>query len=120
MSAIVPWPIYAGNLDSNDWDRIKRAKAASGVDFQVRPVVAVPGSPGRVLAIGSAPPFLCEFAGVDSTESPGFQAAVNWTLDQSIQDPRATTLAQQLSAIFGGTVRELEPEYLERKGPKFG
>lgn len=120
MSAIVPWPIFSGDLTSDDWDRIKAAKAASGVNFQVRPVVAVPGSPGRVLAIGRVPGFIAEYARVESTSSPGFQAAVNWTLDASIQDPRATTLAQQLSAIFGAEVRELEPERIERKGPKFG
>ncbi len=46
-----PWPVAPEHLAL-----MKRAKAELDLPYQIVPVEAVPGSPGRVLALGSRPP----------------------------------------------------------------
>lgn len=72
----------------------------------VTPVRSVPGSPGRVLAIGTPPPFLCDYALVETSTSPGLQKALEWTLGLR-EDERGMTVLKKLQQIFGAETREI-------------
>jgi hypothetical protein len=71
---LLPLPVYPWPLTAERSMLLRRAKAELDLPFLIQPVEAVPGSPGRVIAFGGLPPFLCEVAmirpeNVDSYES---------------------------------------------------
>lgn len=101
-------PVYAPQgLSNADWSRIRAAKASLGVPFKVKPVEAVLGSPGRVLAIGAEPDWVdCDYALVSSTMSPGLAKALNWVLGD-FEDNRAMNTLKRLRQILGSGVREI-------------
>ena len=99
---------------------VKAAKAALDVDFQVEPrAVREPTDlmwADRVLAIGTRPPFLCDYALVTETTSPeGFERALRWVLHLVEDDPKATTILDTLTAHFGPGVHEVTPEEQEAR-----
>ena len=51
---MIPLPIYPGLPSSEVMGMIKEAKARVGTNTLVKPVRAVKGSPGRILAIGKS------------------------------------------------------------------
>lgn len=55
-----PLPIWPHTATPERLAMVKRAKLEIGVPFAVQPAPAVLGSPGRILAFGEVPPFLCE------------------------------------------------------------
>lgn len=104
---LIPFPILANPpLNADDWGRIRAAKAALDLPFQVKPVPAVPGSPMRILAIGIKPQWAHEGAYVESTTSPGFAAAVRYVLTGE-DDPRGMTIEKWLQGILGPGVKEV-------------
>jgi hypothetical protein len=93
-----------------DWSRIKAAKAALKLDFTVQPVKWVPGSPGRVLAIGSEPSGLWEGAFIKDTTTPHLIDALRIVLTDDV-DPRMMTWNRWLENQLGPGVTEVvEPE----------
>lgn len=91
---------------------IRAAKVELAVDFTARPVAVSTLYPGpasaRILAVGSRPPFLCDYALVSERTGPqGWKAAVAWALEL-IEDERSTTVLDTLRSIFGAGVRELD------------
>lgn len=60
MAEVVPLPLWPHSLSQEQLALIKRAKLEVGPSFDVLPSPAVPESPGRILAFGEVPPFLCE------------------------------------------------------------
>lgn len=76
------------------------------MDFLVTPVKAVPGSPGRILAIGEKPPFVCDYALVAKPTVESIKNALEWVLGDH-DDPRARTVVQVLEEIFGNGVKEI-------------
>ena len=85
---------------------LKQAKQQIPDAPLIQPVRAVPGSPGRVLAIGTPPPFLCDYALVETSTSPGLQKALEWTLGLR-EDERGMTVLKKLQQIFGAETMEI-------------
>lgn len=114
-----PLPIWAAERDQVDLAPIRKAKEALGLPFKVVPwwVPAPDGRAGipdfRVLALGTRPPWICDYALVNGRGGDaGLQAALAWVLGDH-EHPRATTVLDILSATFGPGVREISPEELE-------
>lgn len=59
-SDVRPLPIWPHTVTPEQLELIKRAKIEIGVPYSVMPSPAAPGSPGRILALGEVPPFICE------------------------------------------------------------
>lgn len=68
----------------------------------------------RVLAVGSRPPFICDYFLVgDDAGLDEFVRAMAWVLKLEAVDERANLVTDTLSAAFGGPVREVTPEEQE-------
>jgi hypothetical protein len=91
----------------NQWNKYKHlivdAKKQTGVTTQVIPQEATPGC-GRVICV-EPPPFLCDYALIQSGSVAGFTAALLWFFGIK-EDDRVITVAQTLSQIMGGKVVE--------------
>ena len=85
---------------------IKEAKALVNTDALVKPVRAVNGSPGRILAIGEKPDWICEYAYIKEPSTQSFKEALEWILEIR-EDPRGVTVIRTLREIFGPDVQEL-------------
>lgn len=102
---------------------VKAAKAALGYGFTVKPFAVTPDSPPpaghRVLAIGSRPNWITDYALTSENTSPeGWQRALAWVLGEVEHDPRATLVLDILSSILppnarGEMVRELTETEIE-------
>ena len=99
-------PIYPSVPSGGVLEALKAAKDSLDVDYLIQPVKAVPGSPGRVLAIGEAPTFLCDYALVAEPSVESLKNALQWALGD-YDDPRARTVIQLLEEIFGEGVKEI-------------
>jgi hypothetical protein len=99
-------PILAEKLSPGDWEAIRAAKASLDLPFLVKPVPAVHGSPGRVLAIGKKPDWLCDGAYISSTASKGLAAAIEYVLTDK-NDARGFSVLSMLQDILGPDVREI-------------
>lgn len=105
-SDLRPLQIMSGKLHADDWQRIRAAKASLDLPFLITPAKAVPGGVGRVLAIGVKPDFVCDYAFVPDTKSPGLIAAMEWALTDK-EDPRAVTVEDMMKQIFGPETKEI-------------
>lgn len=103
---MIPLPIYPGLPSSEVMAMIKEAKAQLGTSTLVKPVRAVSGSPGRILAIGEKPEWICEYAYVENPSTQSFKEALEWILEIR-EDPRGITVTRTLKEIFGPGVQEL-------------
>jgi hypothetical protein len=83
---------------------IRAAKVALALPFTVQIVAAVPGAGLRVLALGTAPPWLCDYALV--TDPANLKEALKWVLSDDV-DPRASLVIDQLRSVFGLSVNEV-------------
>jgi hypothetical protein len=99
-------PIYPSVPSGAVLEALKTAKESLDVDYLIRPVKAVPGSPGRVLAIGTKPDFVCDYAFVPEPSVESLKNALHWALGDH-DDPRARTVVQVLEDIFGKGVKEI-------------
>ena len=103
---MIPLPIYPGLPSSEVMGMIKEAKAQVGTNTLVKPVRAVKGSPGRILAIGEKPDWICEYAYIKEPSTQSFKEALEWILGIR-EDPRGVTIIRTLREIFGPDVQEL-------------
>ena len=104
--------IYPFPLEPDVLELVKSAKAALELDFLVLPMAAHAGCNGRVLAIGSPPPFLTDHALIrDPRNAEAMMAGLKWAIT-SIEDSRATLKVDMLSQIFGAEVKEVPMEKL--------
>jgi hypothetical protein len=101
-----PLPIYPQKPQGPILEALKQAKANLHLNYLISPEKAAPGSPGRVLAIGEKPNFLCEYAYVANPTVESLQAALSWVLGIT-EDARGVTIARMLSEIMGGEVKEI-------------
>ena len=109
---VKPLPIYCPNREP-DLEKIKAAKLALDLPFKVIPEQAREATTERILAIDVKPYWLCDYALVtDRTSSENLQAALRWVLTEE-DHPRATTILDQLTSIFGPGTREIFPDELE-------
>lgn len=105
-STIRPLPIYPSAPTGADLSLLKGAKVSLGIPFLIQPVDAVPGSPGRVIALRKRPDFICDYAFVPEPNEKSIEAALDWAFSDKV-DKRATTVVQQLEDIFGKGVKEI-------------
>lgn len=98
--------IIGGQLSPEDWAAIKQAKDELDLPFLVKPVQAVPGSPGRVLALGVLPGWVCDYYPVWKAQSPAIKDAIRWVLTGN-DDPKAVTMEKALQNILGPDVKEV-------------
>lgn len=74
--------LWSNDPTADDWRRLGEARIAIGYPEKLMPARAVHGSPGRVLAIGAEPDWVCEFIRVDDTmDSPKLEFALKWCLE---------------------------------------
>lgn len=74
----------------------------------------LPSLDARVLAIGSRPPFICNYALTSpKTSAEGWVRALCWVLGIAKYDSKATLIEDILISQFGPGVREITPEELE-------
>ncbi len=114
MAEPVPLPIWPHDITAEQHELIRRAKIEVGVPFQVMPCPAVPGSPGRVLAIGAMPPFLCEsilVAPQNTNSYSSILAAMRHWLTAPEGSPGSFTEADWLSYVMQCQVVERKEEH---------
>ena len=85
---------------------LKEAKAKLDVPFMIKPVKAVPGSPGRIISLRAHPDFICDHAYLPSPNPQSMFEALKWALGTE-DDPRAVTMVHMLEEVFGPGVTEL-------------
>lgn len=106
MPDVTPLPVWPQKPQEPILSLLKQAKAQLQTSLLISPERAVPGSPGRVLAIGSKPNFLCDYAYVAEPTVESLTAALEWCLGLK-EDARGVTIGRMLSEIMGGEVREV-------------
>jgi hypothetical protein len=115
MSA-VPLAIFPYPLPPEITEVTKRAFMSLDLPFAVVPVPANPGEPGRILALGALPPFVCDCAPVaDATNEDSVRNAIRWVLTAPQGDENGYMVLDYLKAAFGPETRELPPEEIEQK-----
>jgi len=98
---------------------VKAAKLALNIERKVWPVdvrslADLPSLDSRVLAIGSRPTFICDYALTSERTSPaGWERALSWVLGVTEHDDKATTIEDVMVSIFGPGTRELSEAELE-------
>lgn len=118
---LIPLAIWPHDIPDEQMDLIRQAKAALNLPFRVLPSPAVPGSPTRVLGMGSLPPFLCDCALVnDPTNPESVENALRWLLTAPEGDDRGFMALDYLNMWFGPGVTwsHVEPAP-DMKGPVF-
>lgn len=109
MTDITPLPVFPRKPQGDVLELLKQAKAKLSTTLLISPENAVPGSPGRVLAIGEKPTFMCDYAYVASPTVESLTQALSWCLGL-VEDARGVTIGRMLSEIMGGEVRELHAD----------
>ena len=113
MSSIIPLPVYPNKPDGELLEMIKQAKGMINTNILMQPVRAVHGSPGRILAIGDKPDWVCEYAYVKTANVKSIKEAIEWILGIT-EDPRGVTLIKVMREIFGPGVRDVTAQYAEQ------
>lgn len=106
MPDVIPLPVWPQKPEGQTLEMLKQAKQQLQTSLLISPERAAPGSPGRVLAIGSKPNFICEYAYVANPTVESLTQALAWCL-QLKEDVRGVTIARMLSEIMGGEVKEI-------------
>lgn len=106
MSNLLPLPVYPRKPHGQDLQLLKEAKALLNTNLLIQPVDAVPGSPGRILALRESPNFLCDHALVRNPTLSSVQAALAYCLGLT-EDTRATTVLKMLKETFGEETTEI-------------
>ncbi len=109
MHGLLPLPVYPRKPMGKDLEMLKQAKANLNTSLLIQPVDAVPGSPGRILALRESPNFLCDHALVRNPTVESVQAALAYCLGLN-DDPRATTVLKMLKETFGEETHELDTD----------
>jgi hypothetical protein len=103
-------PIWCENMTDETWKLIAAAIRELNINFKIKPVKAVPGSPGIILAIGSRPEWVCDgYALVEDPHTDGLRVALDVILNNR-HDARIVTDLKILQRFFGAEVKILEDE----------
>lgn len=113
MTNIIPLPVYPSKPEGELLEMIKQAKAMINVNTLIKPARALPGSPGRILAVGEKPEWICEYAYVKEPNVKSIKEAMEWILGIT-EDPRGTTIIKVMKEIFGPGVRDVTAQYAEQ------
>ena len=106
MTSITPLPIYPSKPTGDDLALLKEAKSKVPSDILIKPVRALPGSPGRILALREKPTWICEYAFIPEPNVESIKNALEWVLELK-EDSRGITVIKTLKEIFGEQTREL-------------
>ena len=106
MTSILPLPIYPSKPTGDDLAMLKAAKEQVVTTSLIKPVKAVPGSPGRIIALCDKPNWICEYAYIPNPNPDSMKAALEWALGLT-EDSRGVTVIKTLREIFGPGVREV-------------
>ena len=106
MTDVKPLPVYPRKPVGAVLEALKQAKSKLPTSLLISPENAVPGSPGRVLAIGEKPNFLCDYAYVKEPTVESLEQALAWCLELK-EDTRGVTIGRMLSELWGGEVKEI-------------
>jgi len=98
-------PVYPSVPTGADLELFRSAKSKLSLDYLIKPVRAVYGSPFRIIALRERPDFICDHALVAKPNVDSIQAAMEWALSDK-EDSRAKTVISMLREIFGEGVRE--------------
>lgn len=120
----IPLPIFPWPMSPEREALVREAYNATGTHVSIIPCPAVPESPGRVLAFGQIPDFVCETVliraeNVDNVDS--IRRALDFTLHTPMVPggtPGTFTHAMWLSAVMGCEVKFLYEESLVKEEPK--
>lgn len=107
MSDLIPIPVYPRKPSGPDLDLLKQAKQALKSNTLIQPVDAVPGSPGRILALREPLPWLADHALVRNPTLESVTAALSYCMGLN-DDPRATTVIKVLREAFGEETKEVD------------
>ena len=107
MTSIRPLPIYPDVPSGDGLRMLKHAKQSLGIQELVKPVRAVPGSPGKIIAIGEAPEWIADYVKVSESSFESFKEALMFVLRDAKSDT-AKTVLEQLQDIFGENIREIQ------------
>lgn len=90
------------------WKALSAARVSLGLEDKIEPARALQGSPGRILAIGKHPDWLCEYAYLMDLNTPDSTAhALGWCFGLDEFDDTPST-ADQLSSWMNMEVVEVE------------
>jgi hypothetical protein len=106
VAEVRPLPVYPSAPTGDVLSAIKEAKASMSTSILIKPVRAVPGSPGRILAIGKRPDFLCDYALVEEPTASSIKPALEWILDLR-DDYKGYSAIVLLREVFGRDVEEI-------------
>ena len=106
MTNVVPLPIYPSKPTGDDLAMLRVAKEQVVTDTLVKPVKAIPGSSGRIIALRDKPNWLCDYAYIPNPNPDSMKAALEWALGLT-EDARGVTIIRTLREIFGPEVREV-------------
>lgn len=107
MAEVIPLPVYPGKPTGHVLDEIRKAKAGVNTSILFKPVRAVPGSPGKILAF-ERPNFACDYALVKPVASE-IKPALEWILGINNNFKGYSSIVL-LREIFGPDVVEVEDE----------
>jgi len=106
MTSTIPLATYPGRPVGKDLAMLKEAKAKLNIDAMIQPVRALPGSPGRIIALREKPNWICDYAFIPNPNVDSLKEALQWVLGIK-EDPRGITVIRTLREIFGRGVQEL-------------
>lgn len=107
MTNIIPLPVYPHKPTGADLEAIRKAKAMIDTDVLIKPVKALPRSPGRVLALREKPNFACDFALISDTRPQILKPALEWVLGLN-EEYEGHSVITMLREIFGESVKEIK------------
>ena len=87
---------------ADDWRLLSEAREAIGYTEKVKPAQALQGSPGRILAVGTMPDWLCEFNYVTDTQDSRLADVLAWCLNPELEDIWAPTPEDMIVKWSGG------------------
>lgn len=112
----VPLAVYPWDSPPEVIETVKRALASLRLPLAIEIVKANPGEPGRILALGSIPPFVCDCAPVtDPTNEESVRNAIRWVLTAPEGDENGWMVLDYLRQAFGPETRFLGEEPVEQK-----
>lgn len=106
MAEIRPIAIYPSAPTGADLTALKKAKALIDTDILIKPVRAVPGSPGPLLALREKPEFVCDYALVEEVTPEQIKPALEWVLGLN-NNYRGYSAIVMLREVFGPDVEEI-------------
>ena len=109
MTEPVPLQVFGPDFDHHV-GMLKAAKVTITTDVQVKPLPALPGGPGTVIAFGVKPDFVCDCILIRE-DGVRDVVRVSAALDHWLKGGAPTFTAADMLASFGLPVREITDQF---------